>query len=179
MTYRYAEILFDLGYQFVKKYVNPYSRTKDQIEQALRSGKQNIVEGVSVEKVSIASLITLLGVAKGSLEEASSDFEDYLRLNNFDTYPKTDQRVTKFRQEAYRLSDLRNLSHLGNLIEKPELPDNPQDAANFLLTLCHIETFLLDRQIKAAIVKFEKEGGVREKLHQARVKYLKSKQKDK
>src|SRR3990167_3992959 len=68
------------------------------------------------------------------------------------------------------LSNLRNLSDLGNLIEKPKLPGDPQDDANFLLTLCHQETYLLDRQIKAAMEKFAKEGGVREKLFTTRKK---------
>ncbi|MBI2593542.1 four helix bundle protein [Candidatus Daviesbacteria bacterium] len=174
LTYRYAEILFDLGYQFVKKYIDYKSRTKDQLEQALRSGKQNIVEGVSASPTSKSTEIKLLGVAKASFEEALADFEDYLRINNLEVYLKTDPRVTKFRQKAYQLSDLRNLSNLGHLIEKPRLPGNPQDDANFLLTLCHQVTFLLDRQIKAAIVRFEKEGGISEKLHRDRVKYLKT-----
>lgn len=174
LTYRYAEILFDLGYKFVKKYIDYKSRTKDQLEQALRSGKQNIVEGVAVGKTSKSSEIKLLGVSKGSFEEAQSDFEDFLRINGYEIYPKIDYRVTRFRQKAYRLSDLRNLSNLGYLIEKPTLPGNPQDDANFLLTLCHQVTFLLDRQIEAAIIRFEKEGGISEKLHQSRVKYLKT-----
>ena len=93
-----------------------------------------------------------------------------MRQNGFEIYAKGDPRVTKFRQIAYRLSDLRNLSDLGNLKEKPELPGNPQDDANFLLTLCHLETFLLDKQIKAAIARFAKEGGLSEKLYEARRK---------
>ncbi len=174
LSYRYAEIIFDLGYEFVKKYIDYKSRTKDQLEQALRSGKQNIVEGVSVGFTSKSSEIKLLGVSKGSFEEAQSDFEDYLRVNNLETYLKTDPKVTKFRQQAYQLSNLNNLSSLGYLIEKPKLPGNPQDDANFLLTLCHIVTFLLDKQIKASIAKFEKEGGISEKLRADRIKYLKS-----
>lgn len=173
LTYRYAEIIFDLGYKFVKKYVDYKSRTKDQLEQALRSGKQNIVEGVSLGSTSKSSEIKLLGVSKGSFEESQSDFEDFLRINGHEIYPKTDLKVTRFRYKAYRLTDLRNLSSTGYLIEKPELIGNPQDDANFLLTLCHQITFLLDRQIKASIARFEKEGGISEKLHQSRIKYLK------
>lgn len=174
LTYRYAEIIFDLGYEFVKKYISYKSRTKDQMEQDIRSGKQNIVEGVAVGKTSKSTEIRLLGVSKGSLEEAQADFEDYLRVNNLEIYLKTDPRVTKLRQTAYRLTNISNLNSSGYLIEKPKLPGNPQDDANFLLTLCHQVTFLLDRQIKAAIARFEKEGGISEKLQQSRIKYLKS-----
>ncbi|OGE00976.1 hypothetical protein A3J17_00895 [Candidatus Curtissbacteria bacterium RIFCSPLOWO2_02_FULL_40_11] len=140
------------------------------MNQAARSGKQNIVEGVGQSQTSKSGEIKLLGVAKASFEELLADFEDFLRQNNLEIYSKYDKRVTAFRKTAFRLSDLRNLSDLGNLKEKPKLPGNPQDDANFLLTLCHQETYLLDRQIKSAVDKFAKEGGVREKLYEARKK---------
>ncbi|OGD88199.1 hypothetical protein A3G14_00050 [Candidatus Curtissbacteria bacterium RIFCSPLOWO2_12_FULL_38_9] len=180
LTYRYAEIIHDLTVQFVKKYILSSlsnlsrlrydRRTADQMNQAARSGKQNIVEGVGQSQTSKSGEIKLLGVAKASFEELLADFEDFLRQNNLEIYSKYDKRVTAFRKTAFRLSDLRNLSDLGNLKEKPKLPGNPQDDANFLLTLCHQETYLLDRQIKSAVDKFAKEGGVREKLYEARKK---------
>ena len=174
LTYRYAEIIHDLTIQFVKKYIDYKSRTKDQMEQAARSGKQNIVEGISGSQTSKSGEIKLLGVAKASFEELLMDYEDFLRQNNHEIYPKTDSRITKFRQKAFKLSNLVNLSPLGNLVEKPQLPGNPQDDSNFLLTLCHQVTYLLDRQIKAALERFERKGGLNEKLYSARVKYLKS-----
>ncbi|MBI2596720.1 hypothetical protein HYW41_01035, partial [Candidatus Daviesbacteria bacterium] len=98
------------------------------------------------------------------------DFEDYLRQHSLEIYPKTDPKITAFRQTAFRLSHLSNLSSLGNLIEKPVLPASPQDAANFILTLCHQVTYLLDRQIKAGIEKFAKTGGLTEQLYEVRKK---------
>src|SRR3989344_1760562 len=163
LTYRYAEIIHDLTVQFVKKYILSSlsnlsrlrydRRTADQMNQAARSGKQNIVEGVGQSQTSKSGEIKLLGVAKASFEELLMDFEDYLRQHNLEIYPKTSPKVSGFRQTAYRLSNLRNLSDLGNLIERPVLPDGPQNAANFLLTLTHQVTYLLDRQIKAGIEK--------------------------
>ena len=185
LTYRYGEIIQDLTVAFTKAYLLGYLsnlrnlshlkgradyRQADQMNQAARSGKQNIVEGVGQSQTSKSGEIKLLGVAEASFEELLADFEDFLRQNNLEIYAKDDPRVTKFRQIAYRLSHLSNLSDLGHLIEKPKLPGNPQDDANFLLTLCHLETFLLDKQIKAAIEKFAKEGGLREKLYAARRK---------
>ncbi len=175
LTYRYAEIIHDLTVEFVRKYIDYKSRTKDQMEQAARSGKQNIVEGVSLGVTSKTSEIKLLGVAKSSFEELLTDFEDYLRQNNWEIYPKEDTRVTKFRQLAYRLSNLRNLSSLGNLIEKPKLFDSPEENANFLLTLCHLVTFLLFKQIEAAKLKFITEGGLTENLATERRKYRNNK----
>lgn len=171
LTYRYAEIVHDLTVDFTKKYISYRSRTRDQMDQAARSGKQNIVEGVGQSLTSKSGEIKLLGVAKASLEELLTDFEDFLRQNSLEIYPKTDTRVTQFRQIAFRLTNLRNLSDLGNLIEKPKLFDNQEQDANFLLTLCHQVTYLLDKQIKAAEEKFIKEGGLNEKLFQARKKY--------
>jgi|SRR3989344_3166079 len=170
LTYRYSEIIHDLTVEFVKKYIDYKSRTRDQMEQAARSGKQNIVEGVSAGQTSKSSEIKLLGVANASFEELLMDFEDYLRQHSLEIYPKTDSRVTQFRQKAYQLSNLNNLSDLGYLIQKPELPENPQDAANFLLTLCHLVTYLLSKQILAAKEKFIKEGGLNEQLYKARTK---------
>jgi four helix bundle suffix protein len=170
LTYRYAEIIHDLTIDFCRKYIDYRSRTKDQMEQAARSGKQNIVEGVGQSDTSKKGEIKLLGVAKASFLELLTDFEDCLRQHNLQIYPKTHYKVTQFRQTGYRLSRLSNLSYLGNLKEKPALPKNPQDAANFLLTLCHLETYLLDKQIKALEERFVIEGGYAENLFRKRIK---------
>lgn len=170
LTYRYGEIIHDLTIEFCRLYIDRRSRTKDQMEQAARSGKQNIVEGVEFSQTSKKGEIKLLGVAKSSFTELLTDFEDYLRQHRLQIYPKTHSKVTQFRQISYRLSHLSNLSHLGNLKEKAILPADPQDAANFLLTLCHLETYLLDKQIKALEKKFVQEGGYTENLFKKRLK---------
>lgn len=172
LTYRYALIIHDLTAEFAKKYIDYKSRTKDQVEQAARSGKQNIIEGVS-QITSLKTQIKLLGVSLASFEELTADFEDFLRQRGLEIYPKDHPKVTGFRQTAYRLSNLSNLSDLGNLREKPTLPGNPTDDANYLLTLCHIETYLLSKQVKAVEEKFVHEGGYTENLFRKRLKHLK------
>lgn len=174
LTYRYALLIQDLTVEFVKRYIDSHSRTKDQMEQAARSGKQNIVEGVTFGQTSKKGEIDLLGVSLGSFEELLSDYEDYLRQHSLPIYPKAHPKVTQFRQTAYQLTDLSNLSDLGDL-RKPGKPSgSPEDDANFLLTLCHQITFLLDRQIKASMNKFIEEGGIAEKLYALRKEKLKS-----
>jgi len=69
------------------------------------------------------------------------------------------------------LSNLSNLSDLGELRQKPQLTKNPETDANFLLTLCHLETYLLSRQISSAEEKFVKEGGYSENLLKKRLGY--------
>ena len=178
LTYRYSEIIHDLTVKFVQKYVlgslsslgsRPDYRSADQMNQAARSGKQNIVEAVGQSQTSKKGEIKLLGVAKASLEELITDLEDFLRQRNLKIWPKTDSRILRFRREGFRLSNLSNLSSLGELIEKPELPDDPEEATNLLLTLCHQATFLLDRQIKKAEEVFIQEGGYSEKLFKKRL----------
>lgn len=184
LTYRYSEIIHDLTIAFTRAYLlgnlsrlsnlsnligKADYRQADQMNQAARSGKQNIVEGVGQSQTSKKGELKLLGVAKASIEELLMDCEDFLRQNNLEIYPKTDPRITKFREIAFRLTNISNLSSLGNLIEKPGLIGNPQDDANFLLTLCHQATYLLDRQIKALEKKFITEGGYSENLFKKRL----------
>jgi len=183
LTYRYAEIIHDLTVEFTRTYVlsnlsnlgnsstglrKPDYRTADQMNQAARSGKQNIVEGISKNTTSSQGTIKLLGVSRASFEELLSDYEDFLRQHELKIYSKTSEQVTNFRKIAYRLSNLNNLSNLGELKERPKLFANPEEDANFLLTLCHLESYLLDRQIKATEDKFVKEGGYSEKLARKR-----------
>lgn len=187
LTYRYAEMVCDLGVIFSRLFylgrpsvplsnlgnLSPLSdfpvrRTIEQFTQALRSGKQNIIEGVS-EIASLKSQIKLLGVALASFEEAIADIEDFLRQRGLKIWLKTDPRIAEFRKIGYRFSDLSNLSPLGNLSSLPALKEDPEEAANFLLTLLHIETFLLDKQIKSTEEKFLREGGYTENLYHKRI----------
>jgi four helix bundle suffix protein len=172
LTYRYAEMVYDLTVAFVKRYLDRNSRTIDQMIQAARSTKQNIIEAVS-ELASLKGQIKLLGVAYASIEELTADYEDFLRQRQLIIYPKNHQKTTAFRQLGFRLSHLSNLSNLGYLREKPSLSGNPQDDANLLLTFCHQLSFLLSRQVKKAEEKFIQQGGYSENLFQKRIKSLK------
>ncbi len=171
LTYRYSEIVYDLTIEFCQRFVADYGskRTREQMEQAARSGKQNIIEGVGQSDTSKKGEIKLLGVAKASLEELLADYEDFLRTRKMEIFPKSDPRIGVFRQTAFRLSDLRNLSDLGSLKEKAKLPEKHEEAANFLLTLCHQATYLLFRQIEKAEHDFVMKGGFTEQLFKKRL----------
>lgn len=96
LTYRYAEIIVDLNYLFCLRYIHRKSRTYDQMIQAARSGKQNIIEGVIDGRTSQKIEIKLLGVAMGSFEELLADYEDFLRTRGIPMWPKTDSQVLIF-----------------------------------------------------------------------------------
>ncbi|MBI3385948.1 four helix bundle protein [Candidatus Gottesmanbacteria bacterium] len=171
LTYRYSEIIFDLTVKFCTRCVAGYGqkRTREQMEQAARSGKQNIIEGIGQSATSKKGEIKLLGVAKASLEELLADYEDFLRVNKLPIWAKTDDKVSRLRHYAFRISALSNLSDLGYLKEKPKLPEKSLVAANLLLTLCHQATYLLSRQIQKAEADFVAHGGYSEQLFQKRI----------
>lgn len=171
LTYRYAEIIYDLTFEFCIKFVADYGskRTREQMEQAARSGKQNIIEGVGQSQTSKKGEIKLLGVAKASLDELLADYEDYLRIRELPIWPKTDEKVSKLRHYAFRISHVSNLSALGDLKEKAKLPENPTIAANLILTLCHQATYLLSKQITKAEDDFVTKGGFTENLFKKRL----------
>ena len=79
-SYRKSVIIFDGTCCFTRRFVRDGDRTCDQMIQAARSGKQNIVEGSMASAVSKETEIKLTGVARASLEELLEDFRDYLRV---------------------------------------------------------------------------------------------------
>lgn len=165
-TYIFATVVHDLTIVFCRRFINRNSRTFDQMEQASRSGKQNIAEGYSFQ--SLESYIKLLGVATGSFKELATDYEDFLRQRKLSIWAKNDPPVRVFR-------DFRAIWICPNIPNTPNLPNNPEKAANMLLTFCQMETFLLTKQLEALKRKFILEGGFRENLFKRRVSFLRRK----
>lgn len=159
-SYILATVIYDLNQEFLRRWVNPKSRNWDQMDQAARSGKQNIAEGYTMQ--SLESYIKLLGVANGSIKELAADYEDFLRTKKLNTWGKDHEKVRVFR--GFRAVWLEP-----NRPNTPNLPKDPEEAANMLLTFCQMETFLLNRQIEALKEKFVKEGGFRENLFKKRL----------
>jgi hypothetical protein len=67
ICYRKAELIYDITYHFANLAFARGDRTIDQMVQAARSGKQNIVEGNADTETSIEMGIKLINVAKASL----------------------------------------------------------------------------------------------------------------
>ncbi len=165
-TYILATVICDLNVEFIKRWISYKSRTRDQMEQAGRSGKQNIAEGYTIQ--SLESYIKLLGVAEGSIKELAADYEDFLRQKKLSTWSKDDGKIRGFR-------NFRAVWVKFNIPNTPNLPKDPEEAANMLLTFCQMESYLLSRQIAALKKKFVMEGGFRENLFRKRIEYLKKK----
>lgn len=137
------------------------------MEQAARSGKQNIAEGYTMQ--SLEGYIKLTGVADGSIKELAADYEDFLRQRKLETWDRNDPRIRKFR--AFRA-----VWKGSNTPNTPNLPNDPEQAANMLLTYCQMESYLLKRQIEALKEKFINEGGFRENLFKKRLEEKRRKQ---
>ena len=73
LVYRKSVVIYDLTYLFARKYLDRSDRTVDQMIQAARSCKQNIVEGVAASTTSAEMEIKLVNVAKASLQELMED----------------------------------------------------------------------------------------------------------
>ena len=88
LSYRKAEIVYDATVYFCSRFLDKRDRTYDQMIQAARSGKQNIVEGSMASATSKEMEIKLTNVARASLEELLTDYRDFLRTRRLAEWPK-------------------------------------------------------------------------------------------
>ena len=73
--YRKSDTIYQLTVEFCQRFLPAHGdRTVDQMVQAARSGKQNIVEGSEDGQTSSEMEIKLLNVARGSLQELRADY---------------------------------------------------------------------------------------------------------
>ena len=163
MSYQMAVIVSDYTHNFIPRYIDKSSRTRDQMEQAARSGKQNIVEGSMASGTSKKTELKLLGVSRASFEELLADYEDFLRQNNLNIWPKSHPETLR----------IRKLSHMPykSYITYTTYLNSPEPAANCAISLIHQTNFLLDRQIRSVEQEFLTHGGLTERLYHARSKY--------
>ncbi|WP_462325716.1 four helix bundle protein [Desulfoplanes sp.] len=80
-SFQAAPVVYDVRVRLCERYVDRFSRTRDQMVQAARSGVQNIAEGSEAPGTSRKMEPKLAPVARASLEELKLDYEDLLRQN--------------------------------------------------------------------------------------------------
>lgn len=169
-SYEQAVAVCDLTVEFCKKYLNPKSRTVDQMEQAARSGKQNIVEGCAAGKHNPQTEIKLLGVARASFEELLEDYHDFLRQHNFEIWSKDNPRSLELRKIPYRSdrfdkSDKTYRSDMSDRAYKSYM-EEPEKIGNAMITLINQTNYLLDQQIKGVKRENDRTGVVWEGQNQ-------------
>ena len=162
-VYRKTEVIYDLTYYFCKKYLKLGDRTIDQMVQAARSGKQNIVEGNEVAETSAETMLKLLGVARGSLQELLIDYEDYLRVRNLRLWTDDSKEVDAMRKLGLEHEDSAFFLELAQT-------RSDEVVANMVIVLIYQADTLLNGYINRKYNDFLREGGFREKLARERIK---------
>lgn len=186
LSYRKAEIVYDATVWFCDRYIDRRSRTHDQMVQAARSGKQNIVEGSMASGTSKEMEIKLTNVARASLEELLADYQDYLRTRGLRLWAKDSREAVFVRGLGRRTGtgkttgtskgqnhssyesheDHESYETYRHFIETRY----PEVVANIIICLIHQTTYLLRRQLTELEQSFLKEGGLRERMTRARLK---------
>jgi len=181
-SFQVAQLAYDVTVRFCDRYIDRFSRTKDQMVQAARSGVQNIAEGSSASGTSKKTELKLTNVARASLEELRLDYEDFLRHRGLPQWQRDnplrtaliDRRCTSADQvaewivEVHRNGACNEKSTASTLSTKSSGYTYPALAANAALVLIAVACSLLDRQIKAQADAFEREGGFNERLYRHR-----------
>ncbi len=163
IVYWLATEIYDLTTIFCSRFVDKRSRTYDQMVQAARSGKQNIVEG-SLEN-SIEGNLKLTGIARASFGELLEDYRDFLRQRGLSVWTKDDSRILIIRKTQNS-----NKSYESYKTYKSYLKD-PESFANLMITLCFKTGYLLDKLLKAQQDIFIRRGGFRENLFKKRLDF--------
>ena len=163
--YRKSDTLFQLTVEFCHRFLPAYGdRTVDQMIQAARSGKQNIIEGSEDGQTSSESEIKLLNVARGSLQELRADYNDYLNTRHLTSWPPNSERLQRLREFCHSHNDYSDYEPFVNKMSDEEM-------ANMALTLCHQTDKLMCAYIEKLEKQFVTEGGIKERMYAARTGY--------
>ncbi len=193
-SFQIAQLVFDVTVRFCERYIDRFSRTRDQMVQAARSGVQNIAEGSQASGTSKKTEMKLTNVARASLEELKLDYEDFLRQHGLPLWEREDPRRKGLVARRCATADevaawckeqkpglggpsgrdgldgqsTTSTSSMMSTASTKPTPAFPEIAANAALTLLAVACSLLDRQLAAQAAAFEKEGGFTERLYRTR-----------
>ena len=163
LSFQKSRIVYDGTVRFCERFMKKSDRTYDQMVQAARSGKQNILEGSQASGTSKETEIKLTNVARASLEELLEDYRDFLRLRSLEEWAKEHRYTRRLRQ----LNRQPNADY--ETFKKGIEHHDPAIAANVMIGLIKVTTYLLDQQLRQLEEAFVKEGGLRERMTQARL----------
>lgn len=175
--FQISQLVYDITVRFVDRYIDRFSRTRDQMVQAARSGVQNIAEGSQASATSKKTELKLTQVARASLEELRLDYEDflrhrgmvqweqgsYLRQSLVDARCQTADDVARWIVWAvYAGQDRQCIKSMLSTRVYPEY------SANAALLLIAAACSLLDKQVERLAKDFEENGGFTERLYRVR-----------
>lgn len=193
-NFQVAQLVYDITVRFCDKYVDRFSRIKDQMVQAARSGVQNIAEGSQASATSKKTELKLTQVARASLEELKLDYEDFLRQRGLPQWERDnplrqaliDRRCQSADEVAAwvvatvrksgrsgpggRSGHLMANHHVSTASTQSTLSTKiyPEFSANAALVLLAVACSLLDHQVERLARDFENKGGFTERLYHVR-----------
>ena len=163
--YQKSEVLYQLTYAFCQRYLDAHGdRTVDQMKQAARSGKQNIIEGTEDGETSTEMHIKLLNVARSSLQELREDYRDYLLSRGLPIWTNDTPRFQKMIEFCRNHN---KVDEYQSLIQRW----NDEEMANTALTLCYQTDSMLNKELLKLEKEFVEQGGIKERMHAARTGY--------
>ena len=177
-SFQTTTLIYDATVWFCERFLDPRSRTVDQMVQAARSGRQNIAEGSRAAATSSQTELRLFNVARASLEELLLDYEDFLRHRRLPQWAAGSLEAGEVRGVPHEFkrnsADQGDLTDLGDqerwaLYSRWLDHDDAAVRANALICLIHQANFLLDRQVAALEQQFVTGGGYSEQLATARL----------
>ncbi|NCA81423.1 MAG: four helix bundle protein [Opitutae bacterium] len=177
-SFQLTTVVYDATVKFCERFVDPRSRTTDQMVQAARSGRQNIAEGSRAAAASSQTELRLVNVARASLDELLLDYEDFLRHRQLRMWDKNAPETRAVRELGFPHpadpAELTDPTDRGDRARwaryAPWLEHtDPAVVANALICLIHQANYLLDQQIAALERGFIRDGGYSEKLAAARI----------
>ena len=163
--FRRSEILYQITVAFCRRFLPAHGdRTVDQMTQAARSTKQNIVEGHSDGQTSIESELKLLGIARGSNRELLADYLDYLASHGLAEWKGENPRFDALHRFCRGHADLDAYRPFFGRWTDEEM-------ANCAICLSHMVDKALTTVIDKKDREFVEQGGIRERMTAARLGY--------
>ena len=160
--YQKSEALYQLTFVFCERFLPKHGdRTVDQMVQAARSGKQNIIEGSEDGKTSTEMELKLLNVARSSIHELREDFKDYLLSRHLPLWDRQHfryQKMHEFTKAHNRLEDYEPFFQRWN----------NEEMANIGYTLCCQIDVMMNGYLATLEERFKKEGGMKERMYRVR-----------
>jgi four helix bundle suffix protein len=165
LSFHKAEVVYDITFRFAHKFLAKGDRTIDQMIQAARSGKKNVLEGSKAALASKETEIKLTSVARASLEEVLDDYRDYLRVREHREWAKDSREALYVRRLGRKLPQTYELY-------REFVETRPSEVvANIAICLIHQANYLIDRQLRRLERDFLAQGGLRERMFQARLRH--------
>jgi four helix bundle protein len=154
-SYQKAEAIYDITCFFCEKFLRQGDRTIDQMVQAARSGKQNIIEGCKASAISAGTEIKLIGVAKASLHELWAYYGNYLR--KISCVNPVKGRVWEISSvEAKKMYELSSTHNDAAFYMKIVMTRPPETIANIAICLLRHTDYLLSKLLETLEKNFSR-----------------------